>query len=131
MREFKDDKGELVAINPDLILIPPELEETANGIINTMNGGSPQQPGTGNYNDNLPQRVGMRYLVWDYLTDANAWFMIDSQLAKIHALWIDRAPLEFALDPTSDYNLKAKYRGYMRYSYGWSDWRWVYGNNPS
>ena len=27
MREFKDDRGELVAIHPDTLLVPPELEE--------------------------------------------------------------------------------------------------------
>jgi len=36
--------------------------------------------------------------------------------------------LDFAMDPTSDYTLEARFRGYMRYSYGWSDWRWVYGH---
>jgi phage major head subunit gpT-like protein len=131
MREFKDDRGEMVAINPDTILVPPELEETANRIVNTMNGGSPQVPDQVNYADNFINRVGMRTIMWDYLTDANAWFMIDSRLARQHLLWIDRTPLEFALDPTSSYTLEARYRGYMRYSYGWSDWRWVCGCNPS
>jgi len=131
MREFKDDRGQLVAINPDTLLVPPELEETANQIVNTMNGGSPQVPGQVNYQDNIVQRWGTRVIMWDYLTDANAWFMLDSRLAKIHLLWIDRAPLEFAMDPTSSYRLEARYRGYMRYSYGWSDWRWIVGCNPS
>ena len=38
---------------------------------------------------------------------------------------------EFALDPTSNFRLESRWRGYMRYSYGWKDWRWLYGNNPS
>lgn len=131
MRAYLDDRGKLVPINPDLILVPPELENTANEICETMRGPSTQQPNTADYVASLVQARGIHYLVWDYLTDANAWFLIDSQLAKIHLLWIDRSPLEFAMDPTSDFRLEARYRGYMRYSYGWSDWRWVYGNNPS
>jgi hypothetical protein len=129
MREFKDDRGELVAINPDTILVPPELEETASKIVNTMQSGQPQIPDQADYADSLVGRIGIQFIVWDYLTDANNWFMIDSQLAKIHLLWLNRTPLEFAMDPTSDFTLEARYRGYMRYSYGWSDWRWVYGHN--
>jgi len=68
-------------------------------------------------------------VVWDYLTDEESWFVLDSGLAKMHLLWIDREPLEFAMDPASDFRLEARYRGYMRYSYGWSDWRGVYGHN--
>jgi len=134
MREFTDDRGQLVAINPDLLLVPPELEETAHSILYTMQAQNPQEVDNTDYHARIVgsnARIAMDYVVWDYLTDANAWFMIDSRLAKIHLLWIDRTPLEFTLDPTSDFRLEARYRGYMRYSYGWSDWRWVYGNNPS
>jgi len=131
MREFKDDRGEIVAINPDLILVPPELEETASKIVNTMQSGQPQIPESADFEDSLVGRLGIRFLMWDYLSDSNAWFMLDSRLARLHLLWINRVPLEFAMDPTSDFRLEARYRGYQRYSYGWSDWRWVYGHNPS
>ncbi len=125
MREFEDDRGKLMPINPDILLVPPELEETAFSIVKTAN-----KPDIADYHANF---VGSQFraIVWDYLTDANAWFVLDSRLAKQYLLWIDRVPLEFALDPASNYNLVARYRGYMRYSFGWVDWRWVYGNNPS
>jgi phage major head subunit gpT-like protein len=134
MREFKDDRGELIPINPDTLLVPPELEATGYEALNTFNAGSTQQADLTDYAARLvgagaPHSVNL--IVWDYLTDANAWFMIDSRLAKEHLLWLDRTQMEFALDPTSNFRLEARYRGYMRYSYGWSDWRWVYGNNPS
>lgn len=131
MREFVDDRGELITIVPDLILVPPELEDTANKIVKTMRGPDSQQPDNTDYAANLIQDRGVRYEVWDYLTDANAWFMIDSQKGKMALNWFDRIPLEFESDPTGNYRLEARYRGYMRYSYGWSDWRWIYGNNPS
>lgn len=128
MRAFKDDRGELVPVNPDVLLVPPELEGTGNEIVKTMRGPNSQQPGTANYAANLVQDRGVKLVVWDYLTDANNWFLIDSQLAKLYLNWFDRAPLEIALDPRSDFDLEARWRGYMRYSYGWSDWRFVYGH---
>ena len=123
MRAFKDDRQQLVPINPQLILVPPELEETANAIVNTMN-----KVDVADFHDSLVQRRGIGFLVWDYLTDANNWFMIDVSLAKLYLLWLNRVALGFAMDPTSDFQLEARFRGYMRYSYGWSDWRWVYGH---
>ena len=80
---------------------------------------------------NYVKSIVSNVVVWDYLTDANNWFVIDSTLAKIYLNWIDRVPLEFEMDPTSDFTLEARFRGYMRYSYGWSDWRWVYGHEVS
>lgn len=131
MRTFTDDKGELIPINPRLLLVPPELESAANEIINTMRGGNSQQPDTANYAANLAQDRGIRYIVWDYLTDDNAWFLIDPDLAGLYLNWFNRVPLEIAMDPTSDFHLEARWRGYMRYSYGYSDWRFVIGSNPS
>lgn len=123
MREFKDDRGELMAINPDTLLVPPELEETAFAIMRTMN-----KVDITDYHANFVQSQVKNLIVWDYLTDADNWFMLDSGMAKMHLLWLNRTELEFAMDPTSDFRLEARFRGYQRYSYGWSDWRFCYGH---
>jgi hypothetical protein len=126
MREYTDDRGELVPINPDTILVPPELEDTAWTIINTIN-----KPGTADNDANFVSSRVRRVIVWDYLTDSNNWFMVDSAMAKMYLNWYDRVPLDMAMDPTSDFRLEARFRGYTRYSYGWDDWRWLYGHNVS
>ena len=131
MRGFVDDRGELISVNPKLLLVPPELEGTANEIIKTMRGANSQQPGTANYEANLLQDQGMSYVMWDYLTDSNRWFLIDVDLARMYLNWFDRVPLELAMDPTGGFDLEARWRAYMRYSYGFSDYRWVYGSEPS
>jgi phage major head subunit gpT-like protein len=123
MRAFLDDRGELVQVNPDTLLVPPELEEEGFAIMRTMN-----KVDTADYHANFVASKLTNLIVWDYLTDANNWFLIDSRLAKLYLNWFDRVPLEFEMDPTSDFRLEARFRGYMRYSYGWSDWRWVYGH---
>lgn len=123
MREFKDDRGELIPVNPDTILVPPELEETAWTIVNTT-----LKPGTGNNDANFVGSRVRNVVVWDYLTDANNWFLLDSMMAKMYLKWYDRVPLDMAMDPTSDFRLEARFRGYMRYSYGWDHWAWLYGH---
>jgi phage major head subunit gpT-like protein len=123
MRAYLDDRGELVAINPDTILVPPELEATAYEQLR-----SELKPDTANNNISFVNSLGIRVVVWDYLTDSNNWFMMDSQLMSLYLNWFERIPLEFVSHPASDFDLVARYRGYMRYSYGWSDWRFVYGH---
>ena len=123
MRAFQDDRANLIPVTPDLILVPPELEEEVHSIVSTLN-----KVDITDYHTNFVAAKGLQYMVWDYLTDANNWFLIDRGLMKMYLTWFDRVPVEFAEDPTGDYNLQARYRGYMRYSYGYSDWRWVYGH---
>ncbi len=123
MKAFVDDRGNKIPINPDTLIVPLELEDAAWVAVQSMS-----KPGTANNDGNFVRSKGFNVIVWDYLTDSNNWFMTDSRLAGLFLNWFDRVDMEFAMDPTSDFNLIAKYRGYMRYSYGWSDWRWVYGH---
>lgn len=123
MREFKDDRGELIVARPDVLLVPPELEDEAYVEVAT-----PRKTGSADNDASFVNSLGLQVVVWDYLTDANNWFLIDSQMAKLYLKWYNRVPLEFAMDPTSDFSLEARFRGYMRYSLGWSDWPWIYGH---
>jgi hypothetical protein len=123
MRAFEDDRGELVSVMPDTILVPPELEDEAVEILDAE-----AKPGTADNDANYVSKQGFQLVVWDYLTDANNWFMIDSALASLYLNWFNRVPMEFAMDPTSDFTLEARFRGYQRYSYGWSDWRFCFGH---
>jgi hypothetical protein len=63
-----------------------------------------------------------------YLGATKNWFLVDSKKSQfaLRWYWLDRPGL--SMDPTSDYNLVAKYRGYMAYSFGWNDPRWIYGS---
>ena len=123
MRAFTDDRTELIPLNPDTVLYPAELADVVNDIAKSQ-----LKPGTGDNTANYAGTLVKNWIQWDYLTDANNWFMIDLAMAKQHLLWLDRVALEFAVDPTSDFALQMKCRGYMRYSYGWSDYRFVFGH---
>jgi hypothetical protein len=126
MRNFTDDKDQLLGVNPDILLVPPELERDATQLVNER---AIYEPGSAQYDVNM-FAGRFRPVVWDRLTDGNAWFLIDSVLMKQHLIWQWRIKPEFAEAEDFD-GLTAKFRGYMRYGIGWTDWRWIYGQNPS
>jgi hypothetical protein len=126
MRNFTDDKDQLLGVNPDMLLIPPELERTATQIVAER---AVYEPGSAQYDVNM-FAGRFRPVVWDRLTDSNAWFLIDSTAMKQHLIWQWRIRPEFSQSEDFD-GLTAKFRGYMRYGIGWTDWRWIYGQNPS
>ena len=126
MRSFTDDRDQLLGVTPDLLLVPPELERTATQLVSER---AIYEPGSAQYDLNIFSGR-FRPVVWDRLTDANAWFLIDSTLMKQHLIWQWRIRPEFAEAEDFD-GLTAKFRGYMRYGIGWTDWRWIYGQNPS
>ena len=126
MMNWTDDRGQLLGITPDMILIPTELEDIARGIFDPR---SVWQPGSAQFDTNI-FNGSIRVVVWNRLTDANAWFVIDSRQMRQHLIWQDRIRPEFKQEGDFD-TYRAKYAGYMRYGIGWDDWRWIYGQNPS
>jgi hypothetical protein len=55
--------------------------------------------------------------------------MVDSMLSKDHLLWYWREQPNIITDPASNFNLVARYNATMRYSFGFDDFRWVYGHD--
>jgi hypothetical protein len=119
-----DETDNLMDIVYDTLLVPPNLEETAWQIIKTDREVNSAQ---NNANFNMGR---YKLLVWNRLTDTNNWFMIDSRYMKLFLKWFDRIPTEFNKDKDFDTYI-AKWSVYQRYSYGFSDWRWIYGHNAS
>ena len=56
--------------------------------------------------------------------------MVDEILMKINLLWFDRMKLELNEDVAFN-TYEARFSAYMRYSYGWSDYIWIYGMNAT
>ena len=124
MQDFRGDQAERLSLVPDTILIPPALYETAYEIIKSQG-----KVDTAENNANV--HFGQyKIIVWKYLTDTNNWFLIDSTEMADRLVWFNRIPLEFGHINDFD-TFNAKYRGYMRYSAGWSDWRWILGAEVS
>ena len=119
---FKDETDNLVDVMFDTILIPPALEETANIIVKTQ-----ATVGSANNDINFSYQK-YKVIVWPRLTSSTVWFMIDSKYMKMFLKWFDRIPVEFNKDKDFD-TYVSKWSCYQRYSYGFSDWKWIYGHN--
>ena len=123
---FKDQAGLKVFARGRKLIVPPALEPVAIRLTKTE-----LRPGTADNDINaimmtaggLPEG----YMVNDFLTSATAWFL----LTNIDGLsYMERVKFEadMQVDFVTD-NLLVK--GYERYSFGYYNWRSIYGSFPS
>ena len=124
MRKTLDEAGNLVTFVPSRLIVPPALEYTARILLESV-----QAPGSNN-NDINTVKGALELVVLDYIGSANggsdtAWFIQDASNHELNFFW--RMKPEFKWDEDFD-TFTAKYRGYMRYSYGVSDFRGIVGS---
>lgn len=125
MEGTTDDQGNRIGVVPDTLLVPPGLRRKARTIVESVN-----EPGHANNDKNVVGDYIQNVIVWPYLTDSNAWFVLDSQRAQRHLLWLDRTRPQWVGDVDEDTDT---YRWSVRYRFdrGFDDWKWVAGSNPS
>lgn len=121
---FRGDQGERISVMPDELWYPPDLYEVAYEIINAAG-----KVDTANNNPNVHKGRYTGY-EWNYLTDSNNWFMVDSRMKKRMLHWVDRVSIEFAMVEDFD-TMVAKWRAYMRYSSAHTNWRFILGAQVS
>jgi len=107
-----------------MLLVSMDKEQDAWEIISSKG-----EPETDNNNVNFHYGK-YKLAVWDELTSPHDWWMMDSTLAKLNLLWFDRVKLELNQDVAFN-TYEARFSAYMRYSYGWSDWVFIYGHNAT
>lgn len=126
MRAVPDEAGNLIQMKVDTLIIPPALEDTARRLLHTT-----KLPGTGDNDTNeYLSDAGIKIVVYDYLSSASggsdtAWFLQDSKRHELNFFW--RKKFEFKWEEEFD-TFVSKYRGYCRYSYGYSDFRGIIGS---
>jgi hypothetical protein len=123
---FKDQAGLKVFARARKLIVPPQLEPVAIRLLKTE-----LRPGTAENDVNaimstsggLPES----YMTNDFLTSAYAWFL----LTNIDGLsYMER--VKYEMDMQVDFvtdNLLVK--GYERYSFGYYNWRSIYGSFPT
>lgn len=114
-----NDKGEIVNFNPDTIVVGPTLSKSAR--IVTM---STMRPGTANNDINVYDGA-FKVVEWPYITSTTAWFLMDKSNALLSWLW--RIRPEFKNDFNFDADA-ALYKVRVRFAFGWSDWRGIWGS---
>jgi hypothetical protein len=124
MRNSIDEAGNLITVIPNRLIVPPSLEYTARVILE-----STAIPGSPN-NDVNVVKGALELVVMDYLGTTNggsdtAWFLQDASNHELNFFW--RMKPEFKWDEDFD-TFVAKYRGYMRFSMGVSDYRGLIGS---
>lgn len=126
MQKTVDEAGNLIVIKPDTLIIPPALEDTAKRLLH-----STRVPGSNNNDTNeYLTDMGIKIVVNPWLGASaggsdTMWFLQDSKRHELNFFW--RVKPEFKWDEDFD-TFVAKYRGYMRYSMGASDWRGIVGS---
>jgi len=120
---FKDERGFKIAARGLKLIIPSELQFTAERILK-----SPARVGTADNDLNALSSKGMLpqgYVVNNYLTDTDAFF-IKTDVPNGMKMF-NRANLKTAMEGDFDTG-NVRYKARERYSFGFSDWRGMFGS---
>ena len=123
---FKDQAGLKVFARGRKLIVPPALEPVAIRLTKTE-----LRPGTADNDVNaiISTAGGLPdgYMVCDFLTDTNDWFLttnIEGLTYMVRVGFETDMQVDFVTD-----NLLVK--GYERYSFGYNNWRAIYGSFPT
>jgi hypothetical protein len=120
---FTDERGLKVAVQAKKMIIPKELQFTAERLMKTT-----LRTGTADNDTNAIRSMGMvpeGYKVNHFLTDSDAWFLLTD--APNGLKMFNRSPVKTAFEGDFDTG-NVRYKARERYSFGWSDPRGIYGS---
>ena len=120
---FVDERGLKIAMQGVKMIIPKELQFTAERILR-----SPQRVGTADNDINAMASMGMipqGYRVNHYLTDTDAFFVMTD--APNGLKQFVRAPIKTAIEGDFDTG-NVRFKARERYSFGFSDPRGIFGS---
>jgi len=123
---FTDDRGLTISVQASKMVVPSELVFVADRILNSQ-----LRTGTSDNDLNSIKNTGVLsggYSVNHYLTDPDAFFILTSVTDQGDGLkMFQRSGMETSMEPEfSTGNIRYKAR--ERYSFGFSDWRGIYGS---
>ena len=120
---FVDERGLKIAMQGVKLIIPKELQFTAERILR-----SPQRVGTADNDINAMASMGMMpqgYRVNHYLTDTDAFFIMTD--APNGMKQFVRSPIKTAIEGDFDTG-NVRFKARERYSFGFSDPRGIFGS---
>lgn len=125
IRQTKDHRGKLLRIPPKKAISPPKLEF----IFAELLGGNDRSDTANRAINAFKRRSGMpsfdSWMVWDYLTDADAWF-IECEKEDTEMRYYTREAFNTVHDIDFD-SRSVKTAGWMRFSVGYNGFYGMYG----
>lgn len=127
MKKFTDDEGRPLNITPNILLVPPALEDIANVLAmnKTLEDGKPN-----------PYMGTVEVVCEPRLTDDNAWFLLDTGKPIKPFIYQERKKPVFVqqIDPQADdvfTRKKFKFGAEARAAGGYGFWQLAYGSDGS
>ena len=121
--DMKDERGLKIALRGMKMIIPVNLQFVAERLMKSAG-----RVGTADNDINAIKSMGMvpeGYVVNNFLTDTDAFFIkTDAPNGLKHFV---RAPIRTAMEGDFDTG-NVRYKARERYSFGWSDWRGIFGS---
>lgn len=124
MRKFKDSEGRPLGIRPNILLVPPAMEDIANLLmtVDKLEDGKPN-----------PYKGTATVVVGDWLTSDTAWFLLDTTKPVKPFIYQKRKAPVFVeqTDPQADNVFKRKkflFGAEARAAGGYGFWQLAYGS---
>lgn len=133
MSKWTTDRGLLINVKPTQLIVPSELQFEARRILDSegrttasLVAANPTFTSGATSDINAFNAMGVfsNYTVNNYLTSATAWFLRTD--VKHGTKCFKREDMVFS--PDNDFDTEnQKYKATERYSFGWTDWKGIYG----
>ncbi|WP_147695943.1 Mu-like prophage major head subunit gpT family protein [Vogesella mureinivorans] len=127
MKKFKDDEGRPLNITPNILLVPPALEDEANALMTVDR----LEDGKAN-----PYKNTAKVVVAPWLTSDDAWFLLDTTKPVKPFIYQERKKPVFVeqTDPQADNvfsRKKYQFGAEARAAGGYGFWQLAYGSDGS
>jgi phage major head subunit gpT-like protein len=133
MSRFKDDRGKVLGIVADTLVVPPDLQWIALELLNSTYYPDMVAAATGSQKLSAnPLKGKLNLVVSPYLTDTNNWYLLATNWIVRPIIFQSRVPIEFAaLEGTSENGFMRDEYVYgvrARYNVGFGLWQTAYAN---
>lgn len=122
MERTPNERGLQIQLRGKLVVVSPTFQWAAKEIL-----GSQFAPYTSENQPNPLKDMGLSYFVWHFGGDDDAWWVFaDKPNMDLKFFWRQKPMFE----NSDDFDSKdAKFSSFMRFSYGFTDWRGVDGSS--
>jgi hypothetical protein len=131
MRKFKNETGQRIVIEPDTLIVPDSLYDSACEAVGWSESGASSMLDP----DSANNKINPQYKRWTVIPyprlddfDTNNWYMVDSKQMKEYLIWINRVDPDIMTEKDFE-SFMFKQSIYARFGYGFTDWRFIFGHS--